>query len=67
MTKRLSRSVMTLRMMVLTKLKKLTTKTMRKKCVGDVRRKKKLKGLLMLEERERLRRRESSKKRKINA
>ena len=65
--KRLSRSVMTLRMMVLTKLKKLTMKTMRKKCVGDARRKKKLKGLLMLEERERLRRRESSKKRKINA
>jgi hypothetical protein len=54
-------------MMVLTKLKKLTMKMMRKKCVEDGRRKKKLKGLLMLEGQEKLRSRESRKKRRKSA
>ena len=67
MMKRLSRSVMTPKMMVLIKLKKLTMKTMRRKCAEDVRRKKKLKGLLMLEEPEKPRSKGSRKKRRRNA
>lgn len=65
--RRPNRSVMTPRTMVLTKSRKLTMKTMRKKYAGGVKKKRKLRGPLKQGEQERLRKRENKEKRRKNA